>query len=178
MTQEETLDFAPLEQILDRYEGQQRAVIPVLQQAQEVFGYLPLPALEIVARRMKVPLSRVYGVATFYSQFSLTPRGRHTISQCDGTACHVRGSVNIIRAVEKELGIKAGETTPDYEFTYEVVYCLGSCALAPVAVVDGQVVGYLTPERMISIIRSVNGKNQDGHRGTGNDAETQLTRGT
>ncbi len=96
MTQEETLDFTPLEQILDRYEGQQRAVIPVLQQAQEAFGYLPLPALEVVARRMKVPLSRVYGVATFYSQFSLTPRGRHTISQCDGTACHVRGSVNII----------------------------------------------------------------------------------
>jgi NADH:ubiquinone oxidoreductase subunit E len=87
----------------------------------------------------------------------------------------VRGSVNIIRAVEKELGIKAGETTPDYEFTYEVVYCLGSCALAPVAVVDGQVVGYLTPERMISIIRSVNGKNQDEHRGTGDNAETQLT---
>ena len=155
MTQAEALDFAPLEQILDRYEGQQRAVIPVLQQAQEALGYLPLPALEIVARRMKVPLSRIYSIVTFYSQFSLTPRGRHTISQCNGTACHVRGSANIIRAVEKELGIKAGETTPDLKCTYEVVYCLGSCALAPTAMIDGRVARGLTPEKMLEIIRNL-----------------------
>jgi len=160
VTQEETLDFAPLEQILDRYEGQQSAVIPVLQQAQEAFGYLPRPVLETIGRRMKVPLSRIYGIVTFYSQFCLTRRGRHIICECNGTACHVRGAVKIINAVEKELGIRAGETTPDYEFTYEVVYCLGSCALAPVAVIDGQVVGHLNPERMVRIIRSLNEKNQ------------------
>ncbi|MDH7485583.1 MAG: NADH-quinone oxidoreductase subunit NuoE [Anaerolineae bacterium] len=158
MTEGEPLDLAPLEEILDRYEGQEGVVIPVLQQVQEVFGYLPRPALEFVSQRMKVPLSQIYGVATFYSQFSLTRRGRHTICQCDGTACHVRGSPKIIKAVEKELGIKAGQTTDDYEFTFEVVYCLGSCALAPVAVVDGQVVGHLTPERMTKIIHDVDGQ--------------------
>jgi NADH:ubiquinone oxidoreductase subunit E len=110
---------------------------------------------------MRVPLGQVYGVATFYSQFSLEPRGRHTICQCDGTACHVRGADKIIAAMEKELGIKAGETTPDYEFTYEVVYCLGSCALAPVATIDGRVVGHLTPERMIKLVRNLDGKGQE-----------------
>ena len=162
MIEEETLDLAPLEEILDTYQGQQGALIPVLQQAQQALGYLPQPALEAIARRMRVPLSQVYGVATFYSQFSLQPRGKHSICQCDGTACHVRGSDKIIATMEKQLGIKAGETTPDYQFTYEVVYCLGSCALAPVATVDSQVVGHLTPERMAKIVHSLDEENQEG----------------
>lgn len=159
MIKEDTLDLAPLDDILDTYQGQQGALIPVLQQAQQALGYLPQEALETIAQRMRVPLSQVYGVATFYSQFSLQPRGKHSICQCDGTACHVRGADKIIAAMEKRLGIKAGETTPDYQFTYEVVYCLGSCALAPVATIDGQVVGHLTPERMAKLVQGLEAKN-------------------
>jgi len=155
MTQEEVLDLAPLEGVLEEYRDQKGAVIPVLQKAQEVFGYLPREVLEEVAEGMGVPLSQVYGVVTFYSQFYLTRRGRHIIQQCDGTACHVRGAAKIIDAIEKDLGIKAGETTPDYRVTYEVVYCLGCCALAPVAVVDGNVVGKLVPERMLELVREL-----------------------
>jgi NADH:ubiquinone oxidoreductase subunit E len=122
---------------------------------QDAYGYLPDRALAEVATGLGVAQSQVYGVATFYSQFYLTPRGRHVIRTCDGTACHVRGAAKIIDAVYKELGIRPGETTPDYSFTYEVVYCLGSCGLSPVAVIDGQAVGRLTPEKLTQIIRRV-----------------------
>ena len=152
---EETLDLALLDPIFEEFAEQKGAVIPVLQRAQEIYGYLPPEVLDRIAERMRVPPSQVYGVATFYSQFYLTRRGKHIVRQCDGTACHVRGAAKIIRAVEQELGIKAGETTPDYRITYEIVYCLGSCGLSPVAMVDGDVVGQLVPERMIEIIRSL-----------------------
>ncbi len=152
---EELVDLEPLQAILEEFEGQKLALIPVLQRAQDVYGYLPGEVLEAIAERLDVPLARVYGVVTFYAQFYLTRRGRHIVRQCDGTACHVRGAAKVIRAVEQELGIKAGETTPDYRVTYEVVYCLGSCALSPVAMVDGEVVGRLVPEKMIDIVRSL-----------------------
>jgi len=115
MTHEEALDLAPLEEILDQYRGQRGAVIPVLQKAQEVYGYLPPEVLKRVAEGMRVPISRIYGVVTFYSQFYLTRRGRHIVRQCDGTACHVRGAAKIIDKMEQELGIQMGETTPDYK---------------------------------------------------------------
>lgn len=152
---EETLDLNLLEPILDEFEAQKGALIPVLQRAQDLYGYLPPEVLETISERMGVPLSQVYGVVTFYSQFYLTRRGKHTIRQCDGTACHVRGAAKIIRAVEQELGIKAGETTPDYRITFEVVYCLGSCGLSPTAMVDNEVVGRLVPEKMLGIVRSL-----------------------
>ncbi len=152
---EEMIDLDPLKAILEEFEGQKLALIPVLQRAQDVYGYLPGEVLEAIAGRLDVPLARVYGVVTFYAQFYLTRRGRHIVRQCDGTACHVRGAAKVIRAVEQELGIKAGETTPDYRATYEVVYCLGSCALSPVAMVDGEVVGRLVPEKMTDIVRSL-----------------------
>ncbi len=152
---EETLDLSPLQTIVEEFKDQKGTLIPVLQRAQEVYGYLPRKVLETISEHMGVPLSQVYGVATFYSQFYLEPRGRHIIRQCDGTACHVRGAAKIIRAMEKELGIQAGETTPDYRVTYEVVYCLGSCGLSPAAQVDGEVVGRLVSERMLEIVRSL-----------------------
>jgi NADH-quinone oxidoreductase subunit E len=155
MAEQERVDLAPLEELLKEYRGRKGAVIPVLQKAQEIYGYLPKEVLERIAKGMRVPMSRIYGVVTFYSQFYLTRRGRHIIRQCDGTACHVRGASRIIDKMEKELGIKTGETTPDYKATLEVVYCLGSCGLAPVAVVDGNVVGKLVPEKMISITRDL-----------------------
>lgn len=152
MTTAETLNLTLLDEILQAHRGQRGAVIPVLQKAQKIFGYLPGEVLRRVAKGLRVPLSRIYGVATFYSQFYLTRRGRHVIRQCDGTACHVRGSAQIIEKIEKQLGIKAGHTTTDYKVTYEVVYCLGSCGLAPVATVDDTAVGKLAPERMAAIV--------------------------
>jgi NADH-quinone oxidoreductase subunit E len=146
------LELDPLYEILDEYKTQRGAVIPVLQKAQEVYGWLPQQVLKIIAKEMNVPLSQVYGVVTFYSQFYLTRRGRHIIRQCDGTACHVRGAARIVEVVENHLGIRAGETTPDYKYTFEVVYCLGSCGLAPVAMIDDHVVGHLVPEKLVSII--------------------------
>lgn len=152
---EETLDLGPLEAVFDEFETQTGALIPVLQRAQDIYGFLPAEVLSMISKRMGVPLSQVYGVVTFYSQFYLTRRGRHIVRECDGTACHVRGASKIIRTIEQELGIKAGETTPDYRVTYEVVYCLGSCGLSPVAQVDGEVVGRLVPETMLDIVRSL-----------------------
>ena len=155
MASEETLDMAPLDEILDEFKDQQGTIIPILQQAQAVYGYLPKEVLGYIARKTGIPASQIYGVATFYSQFYLERRGRHIIRQCDGTACHVRGAAKVVAAVEDELGIKAGETTPDYKATFEVVYCLGSCGLAPVAVVDDRVVGNLVPERLVEIVREL-----------------------
>jgi NADH-quinone oxidoreductase subunit E len=150
--EQETLDLAPLYEVLEQYKTERGAVIPVLQKAQEIYGWLPKEVLEVIAREMRVPLSRIYGVVTFYAQFYLTRRGRHICRQCDGTACHVRGAARIIDTAQAHLGIKAGETTPDYRLTYEVVYCLGSCGLAPVAMIDDQVVGHLVPETVVGIL--------------------------
>jgi len=152
---EGTLDLAPLDKIFEEFQAQKGALIPVLQRAQDIYGYLPAHVLKLISTRMGVPLSQAYGVATFYAQFYLTRRGRHIIRECDGTACHVRGAAKIVRAVEKDLGIKAGETTPDYRMTFEIVYCLGSCGLAPTAMVDNEVVGQLVPERMVQIAREL-----------------------
>ena len=151
----EVVDLAPLQRILDRHKGSRGALIPILQQAQDAYGYLPREVLVAISHGAGVPLSQVYGVVTFYSQFYLKRRGKHVIRTCDGTACHVCGSATLIDAIEKAIGIRAGETSLDYQYTYEVVYCLGSCGLSPVAVVDDKVVGRLTQERMLSIVRDL-----------------------
>ena len=153
--EEQELDLSPLRELLAQYREQHGAVIPVLQKAQAIYGWLPKEVLQAISKEMNVPLSQVYGVVTFYSQFYLQRRGRHIVRQCDGTACHVRGAAKIVQAVERYLGIKAGETTEDFKCTYEVVYCLGSCGLAPVAMIDDQVVGHLVPERMIDILKEL-----------------------
>ncbi len=155
MASEETLDMAPLDEVLDEFKDQKGAVIPILQRAQEIYGYLPKEVLEYISKKTGVSKSQIYGVATFYAQFYLQRRGRHIIRQCDGTACHVRGAARIVSTIEDELNIKNGETTPDYRATFEVVYCLGSCGLAPVAVVDNKVVGNLVPEKLLGIVREL-----------------------
>ncbi|MCE5257594.1 MAG: NADH-quinone oxidoreductase subunit NuoE [Chloroflexi bacterium] len=147
--------MAPLDEVIDQYIGQQGAVIPVLQRAQGIYGYLPAEVLQHISKRLQVPMSQIYGVATFYAQFYMAKRGRNTVRCCDGTACHVRGAARIISTLENNLGIKAGETTPDYRLTLEVVYCLGSCGLAPVAVINGQVVGRLVPEKITELVREL-----------------------
>ena len=143
-------DLAPLGAILQEYAGRKGAVIPILQRTQDAYGYLPKEILAEISRRTRIPLSQLLGVATFYAQFRLERCGRHLIRVCDGTACHVRGAARCVEAMEQELGVPAGGTSPDYKYTTEIVYCLGSCGLAPVAVVDEKVYGRLTPNELVN----------------------------
>ena len=123
--------------ILDKHSHNGHGLLAILEAIQRRYGYLPERALRTVGERTGRSLVDVYGVATFYRSFSLQPRGKHLISACLGTACHVRGAARVVEALERELGIKAGETTPDRQFTLQTVNCLGACALGPVVVVDG-----------------------------------------
>ena len=149
------LELTPLDELIAKARAEGHGLIHVMQLAQKIHGYLPEEILAHIADRFSLSPGRVYGVATFYSQFHLAPRGRHVIQQCNGTACHVRGAKRIIKTVEEELNIKAGGMTDDMKLTYEVVYCLGSCSLAPAAMVDGQVIGRLTPDKMLDIINQL-----------------------
>ena len=136
--------------------GSKRAssdLIPVLQEAQEAYGHLPHEVLKEVSLRLRVPLSQVYGVVTFYAQFRLSPRGKNMIKVCEGTACHVRGGAAIKKRIEGLLNIKDGETTTDYKFTLETVACVGSCAFSPVMVVNKQYYGKLTSNDVEDILK-------------------------
>ncbi len=143
-----------LDKIFSRYSGKEDELIPLLQEAQEEFRYLPEEALQEISRFLRVPESAVFGVITFYALFKLVPSGRKIIRVCRGTACHVRGGPGILSEVEKQLGVKAGETTKDFEYTVETIACFGSCALAPVMVVDKTVYGRMTPARVREILGS------------------------
>ncbi len=126
-----------IERILQKYEYDKSRIIQILQDVQTEFKYLSKNALEYTAKRLKLPISRIYSIATFYAGFSLNPRGKHLCTVCMGTACHVRGAPNVLNRIEERLGIKAGTTTKDNLFTLETVNCLGACALAPIVVIDG-----------------------------------------
>lgn len=125
--------------ILARYARRKGVVVPLLQDVQSELGYLPEQAMRIVAEEIGFPLARLYGVASFYSQFYFQPRGKHVVRVCTGTACYIRGAPALLARLEEELGIRAGQTTPDLAFTLETVNCVGCCALAPVVVVDDRV---------------------------------------
>ena len=145
-------DQVKVEQIINRHQGDDGALMPVLQEVQEVLGYLPEEMLVKVAEGLELPLSRVWGVATFYGQFYLSPRGKNIIKVCQGTACHVRGSQRILDKIESVLGIQDGQTTPDLKFTLETVRCLGTCFLAPVMMVNRDYFGKLTLDRIEGIL--------------------------
>ena len=148
-------DLAPLMEILSEYKDNPKgALIPVLQKAQGVYGYLPKPVLETIARELRLTTAEVFGVVTFYAQFHLNPRGKHIIRVCQGTACHVRGGAKIHEAVSEHLKVKPGETTRDLEFTLETVACLGACGLAPVMMVDDNTHGRLNPLDIPGILDS------------------------
>ena len=131
--------------------------MPTLQEAQSIYGYLPIEVQTMIADGLGMSLSEVYGVATFYSQFSLTPKGEHQVSVCLGTACYVKGSDKILEAVEKHLGIKTGECTSDGKFSIDSCRCVGACGLAPVMLVDEDVYGKLTPDQVAGILDSYKG---------------------
>lgn len=142
-----------LREVLFRYKGEKGNLIPILQEVQDRFGYLPREAMEEIAKFLRMPASNVYGVATFYSQFRLTPGGKRTIKVCVGSGCHVCGGGQIRREVEKWLGIKPGETADDSEYSLEIVSCAGACSVAPVVVVDGNVYGRMTIARVREILK-------------------------
>ena len=145
---------AKLDEIIAAHKGEAGALMPVLQKAQDVYGYLPQEVLEAIASELNIPVAEVFGVVTFYAQFHLTPRGKNIIRICQGTACHVRGAKTILEAVSKHLGVKAGETTPDLNFTIETVACLGACGLAPVMMINDNTHGRLTPADIPGILDS------------------------
>jgi len=147
------IECAPkVEEIVASFPEKKGALIPALQAIQEEFGYLPRPALEHLAETLGVKLSSIYGVATFYSQFHLQPRGEHIIRVCMGTACHVRGANPLLETLERELEIKSGETTEDLRFTLEEVACIGACGLAPAVMIDDETFGRLTPEKLTEVL--------------------------
>lgn len=144
-----------LRKVIDDYRGSKGTLIPLLQKAQGIFGFLPREAMQLIADETGSTLSKVYGVATFYAQFYFEPRGRHTIQVCRGTACHVKGSKEILDELVGHLGIGNGQTTPDFEFTLQTVACLGTCFLAPVIMIDDKYFGKLKPGDAIEAVESV-----------------------
>jgi NADH:ubiquinone oxidoreductase subunit E len=137
-------------------------LLSILEAIQQKWRYLPEEALRVVAQELQIPLSRVYGVATFYGAFSLEPKGKHLISVCHGTACHVRGAGQLTERLEKALGVKEGETTEDGLFTLESVRCLGCCSLSPVISIDGTTYGRVKPEQVLEIVAQWKGGKGDG----------------
>ena len=134
------------------------SLIPVLQDIQSHYNYLPEEIFDEVSRKMNIPLIDVYGVATFYKSFSLTPKGKHIITVCVGTACHVRGGQRIVDKISRELEIEPGETTPDMNFTLETVNCLGCCAIGPIMMIDGEYYGQMTIQKAISLLNECKAK--------------------
>jgi NADH-quinone oxidoreductase subunit E len=143
-----------VQQILDKYQNDKSALIDILHDTQTAIGYLPREALEAIHQGLDVPLSRVYSVTTFFKAFSLTPRGRHLINVCMGTACHVRGADKVLEQIEKELGIKNGGNTRDFKFTLETVNCVGACALGPMVIIGEDYHGEMTPEKVSDVLKN------------------------
>ncbi len=151
--EKEPVDISKLEPIIKKFDGKKWALIPLLQEVQEEFGYVPPETINPIARALELFPSEVQGVITFYSQFSLEPRGKYVIRVCKGTACHVRGGRNILKIVKRELGLEEGETTEDYQFTLDTVACLGACFLAPTMMVNKNYFGKLSPPKINSILK-------------------------
>ena len=141
-----------LRQVIEAHKGQAGATMPVLQAAQEIFGYLPEEVQIMVAEGLDLPLSEIYGVASFYSFFTLNPKGKYQISVCLGTACYVKGAADVLNAVEKKLSIAPGGITPDGMFSLDACRCIGACGLAPVMMINDDVYGRLTPDQIGPIL--------------------------
>jgi NADH-quinone oxidoreductase subunit E len=149
---EEFIDLIKIDEIVNEYKRERGALIPILLKSQDIFGYLPSEVLDYIAKKLKVPRSNVYGVASFYAQFYRKRRGKNIIQICDGTACHVKRSTELIKTLKEELEISPGETTDDYKFTFDIVYCLGCCAVSPTVVINGQVQGNMTKEKLKNLV--------------------------
>ena len=148
------IDQSEFEAIIHEHPQKKESLIPILQNLQGKYQYLPPVALNMVSQALDIPLIDILSVATFYNAFSLTPRGRHLIRVCQGTACHVRGGKRVLEAIQKMLDVGPGETTKDNRFTLETVRCLGSCALGPVVVVDEEYSGQMSPKKVMPLLEN------------------------
>ncbi len=153
--EQKEVDLSKLDEIIQHYKGEKGNVIPILQAAQEIYGYLPDAVFERYEKELGISKSQMYGVATFYSQFRLSPVGKHIIKVCHGTACHVQNSTEISESLAEALEINDGETTHDGLFTLETVACLGCCSLAPVMMIDNEVFGKLSKKSAVKIINEI-----------------------
>lgn len=144
--------FEALQKVIDEYKGKEGPLMPVLHHAQEIFGCLSLDVQKYIAEQLDIPVSDIYGVATFYSQFTLKPKGKYRIGVCLGTACYVKGSQKVLDEIAKNLGIEVGDTTEDGKFTLDATRCLGACGLAPVIMINDDVYGRLVPEDVKGIL--------------------------
>jgi NADH-quinone oxidoreductase subunit E len=151
---DQVIHLEDVDQIIHRYEGEKGSLMPVLQDVNAEYSYLPEEVLRHVAHELDLPLSQVLHVATFYNVFSLEPRGKHLIRVCDGTSCHVRGGFRILAGLEKQLGVHPGETTADMKFTLETVRCVGCCALSPCIVIDTTTHARLRPDAVAALLRT------------------------
>jgi NADH:ubiquinone oxidoreductase subunit E len=158
------MDLKAVDLIVDKYQEKRTALISILHDVQDRYRYLPDEALKMVASRLHMDISEIYGVATFYKSFSLVPKGKHSITLCLGTACHVRGGPKILREMKKQLNIEPGQTTVDKQFSLNVVNCLGVCAIGPVMFVDGKFYGEMNPIKAKRIIEKIN-KNKKSNGG-------------
>jgi NADH-quinone oxidoreductase subunit E len=149
------MDVSEINAIINKVAVRDGSLINALEEIQERFRYLPPEALILASERLGVPLSQAYSVATFYNAFSLKPKGKHCLNVCMGTACHVRGSVQVLERLESKLGIKSGGTTRDHLFTLETVNCLGACALGPILVTDGEYSGQMNPQKTDQLLKSI-----------------------
>lgn len=143
---------AMLMSIIDEHKGEQGSLMPILQKAQEIYGYLPIEVQTMISNQLNIPLEKIYGVVTFYSQFSLNPKGKYKISVCLGTACYVKGSGDLFSKLQEKLGIDSGECTPDGKYSLEACRCIGACGLAPVLTVNDDVYGRLTVDDIDGIL--------------------------
>lgn len=159
----QAIDLSAVAEVVDLVGHSSGDLIPVLQRLQGHYGYLPEPVVLELARVTGIPPARIYGVITFYAQFSTTPAGRHKVCVCQGTACHVRGGRGVLRAVENELGLRAGETSADLDYSLETAACLGACSLAPVMTVDGRYYGKLTGLKVTAALEQVGGDGGEAH---------------
>ncbi len=153
---EQKIDFAILDQAISEYGNQEKALIAILQRAQEVYRYLPQEIFPYLSEKLGIPEARIYGVATFYENFSLERKGKYVVKVCDGTACHVRKSIPILEALRKELGLsETKKTTDDFMFTVETVSCLGACSSAPAVMVNDEIYPTMTPETAVALINQI-----------------------
>jgi NADH-quinone oxidoreductase E subunit len=143
-----------VKEFIERYGRKKTALMPILHDVQEHYGYIPQSAQDLIASELKIPLTEIYGLITFYARFSLVPQGKNRVSVCMGTACYVKGAENVLQAVKQYLGINSGETTEDGLFSIDQTYCVGACGLAPVMTVNENVYGKMTPDQVEGVLSS------------------------
>ncbi|MBS4020808.1 MAG: NADH-quinone oxidoreductase subunit NuoE [Dethiobacter sp.] len=153
-----TIPYDEIAKIIQKYKGDSSAIIPILQDTQDLLGYIPKESISFMAKQLEVPPAKIYGIVTFYAQFRLNPIGKYNIMVCEGTACHVNGAKQIGNAITDDLGIGGGETTEDGLFTFEKVACVGCCSLSPVVVIEGETYPGLTPDKIRKVLKQYKDK--------------------